>query len=91
MSAFCDLPTIDVHGRFGQYVKPGIHTLLRRYMSGAASEVVARAKPGHIRYTVASLLRAHSRDTLTGLGLDCPWLTTGRLAQGGHGFVLDSV
>lgn len=58
MSVFSEFPAIDVHGHFGQYVKLGTHTLLQRYMTGDPSEVVARARAAHIRYTVASPLRA---------------------------------
>ncbi len=58
MSATSKLPAIDVHGHFGQYVRPEMHELLQRFMSGDASTVVARAKAAHIRYTVASPLRA---------------------------------
>lgn len=58
MSAINELPAIDVHGHFGQYVEPEIHLLLQQFMSGDPATVAARAKAAHIRYTVASPLRA---------------------------------
>ncbi|MCD4727557.1 MAG: amidohydrolase family protein [Pirellulales bacterium] len=58
MSTICDLPAIDVHGHYGQYVCSETHPLKQRFMCGEPAAVAARAKATHIRYTVVSPLRA---------------------------------
>jgi predicted TIM-barrel fold metal-dependent hydrolase len=58
MSTVCELPAIDVHGHFGQYVDPELHPLKRRFASGDPATVVARAKAANIQYAVVSPLRA---------------------------------
>ena len=56
MNSICDLPAIDVHGHFGQYVQPHVPPLKAQWMSGDPAVVVARAKVARIRYTVVSPL-----------------------------------
>lgn len=51
-----NLPAIDVHGHYGQYVQPHTTALKRRFMSGDPATVLARAKAANIHYTVVSPL-----------------------------------
>jgi uncharacterized protein len=57
MSPIHDLPAIDIHGHYGEYIQPQTPPLKRQFMSGDPATVVARAATANIRYTVVSPLR----------------------------------
>ena len=56
MPRVSELPAIDVHGHYGQYVQPDTPPLKRQFMSGDPAMIVARAKAANVRYTVVSPL-----------------------------------
>jgi uncharacterized protein len=58
MTTLRELPAIDVHGHYGQYVQPQTPALKRQFMSGDAATVAARAKSAHIQYTIVSPLQS---------------------------------
>jgi predicted TIM-barrel fold metal-dependent hydrolase len=58
MTPLHELPAIDVHGHYGEYIQPQTPVLKRQFMSGDPATVVARAKSAHIQYTVVSPLQA---------------------------------
>jgi predicted TIM-barrel fold metal-dependent hydrolase len=58
MATVSEVAAIDVHGHCGPYIDPEIHPLKKRFMSGDAAAVVARAKAAHIQYTVVSPLES---------------------------------
>jgi uncharacterized protein len=58
MHSISAIPAIDVHGHYGQYLRAGQGTLIDRFCSGDAEEVVRRAKAVHIQLTIVSPLSA---------------------------------
>jgi uncharacterized protein len=58
MTTLRELPAIDVHGHYGQYVQPQTIPLKRQFMSADPATVAARARSAHIQYTVVSPLQA---------------------------------
>ncbi|MEO2046032.1 MAG: amidohydrolase family protein [Pirellulales bacterium] len=51
-----DIPAIDIHGHYGQYVTSGGNRLANQFASADATEVVERARRSNIAWTVVSPL-----------------------------------
>jgi predicted TIM-barrel fold metal-dependent hydrolase len=73
-ATIADVPAVDVHGHFGQYVYEGTHSLKMRWMSGDPATVIARANAAKIRHTVVSPLEAffpHSQCNIVAANETC--------------------
>ena len=53
-----DIPGIDVHGHYGDYIRPQANALAKQFMSLSAAGVAERAWQAKIHWTIASPLQA---------------------------------